>query len=130
MARIRGGASGALITQASLSSISFTVRDLTDAETITSAQSLTVASVVYDDLQQSDFRWNQDSAATPGLDGAYGYNFLATIPASHFAQLDVRAESPFTVMSHRYRVDVLFTPTSGQAWIVPFEFTALATWTS
>lgn len=128
MARVRGNGGG-LITRASLSTITYTVRDLTNATTIASAQSLTVASVVFDSLQQADPRWSRDSAAYPGGDSTHGFNFLATIPASHFDDVTVDS-STYDVTSHRYRVDVKFTPTSGEAFIIPFEFTALATWTA
>lgn len=128
MARVLGNA-GTPITQASLSTLTYTIRDLTAGTTITSAQSLTIASVIYDSLQQSDPRWTKDDADNLGPDDRHGYNLLAVIPASHFTAVDVDSDTK-QITAHRYRVDLLFTPVTGQAWIQPFEFTAVPTWTS
>lgn len=115
MARILGNA-GTPITQATLSGITYTIRDLTAQTTVASAQALTVSSVVYDSLQQEDPRWDLDAA---------GYNFLAVIPASWFTDYDVD-EDTGVVTSHRYQVDVEFTPVSGQPFVQSFQFQAVA----
>lgn len=127
LARILGN-SGIPITRASLSSISYTVRDLTTPETVATGQALTISSVVYDDLQQSDPRWDKDSEDEPGRDGRWGYNFAAVIPAAHFTSYTVGSYSPYPVTGHRYQVDVKFVPASGQPFVQPFQFTALPTY--
>ena len=121
MARIRG-AGGSLLTQASLSTITYSVSNLTSGTTGTST-SLTISSVVFDSLQQNDPRWVFDSAGEPGADGGYGYNFLATIPATSFpvSVLSSTASDPVPD-SVLYQVDVVFTPVSGQPFRVPFQF--------
>lgn len=133
IARVRGQ-TGQLITQASLSAIVYAVRDLTAGSTIVSAQALTISTVVFDSLVQNDPRWDKDSAARPGKDGAYGYNFLAVIPATNFTAVDVGAGtgvlSPYAVTPHRYQIAIKFTPISGQVFIQPFEFTSLPVWES
>ena len=126
MARVRGS-NGLLITQASVSTITYTVRDLTNATTVATNQSLTVASVVYNSLQQSDPRWDVDSAFQRGRDGEFGYNFAATVPAAHFATFDVESTSPFKETPHRYRVTVEFFPVTGAVFRQNFEGTALPT---
>lgn len=127
MARVRGH-NGALITQASLTAITYTVRNLTLATTVTSAQSLTVSSVIFDSLQQGDTSWDVDSAAEPGRDGSWGYNFRATIPASHFGTFHVESITPYRVTNHEFQIDVLFDPVTGEDFRQPFRFKALATW--
>ena len=127
MARVRGS-NGLLITQASVSTITYAVRDLTNATTVTSGQSLAVASVVYNSLQQSDPRWDVDDAAHPGKDVAWGWNFGFSIPAAHFATFDVESTSPFKETPHRYRVTVEFFPVTGAVFRQNFEGMALPTW--
>jgi len=108
------------------------VRDMTTGTTIAAAQSLTITSVIFDSLVQNDPRWDKDSADYPGRDGTWGYNFLATIPATHFANVDVAAGSgvlaPYAITSHRYQIAVLFTPVSGQPFVQPFEFDSIPDW--
>lgn len=115
MARILGN-TGRPITRASLSSITYNVQNVTDA-TVEGTGTLTIASVVFDSLQQTDPRWTRDSADEPGEDGAWGYNFLATMAASLFAD-----------GGDRIQVDVKFTPASGEAFIVPFSFVPVTTY--
>ena len=126
MGRILGN-SGVPITQASLASIAYAVRDLTAGTTITSGVALTISSVVFDSLQQADPRWTKDSASSVGEDGRYGYNFLATLPATLFTAFDVDADTE-EVTTHRYQVDVTFTPASGQPFRQAFQFPAVPTW--
>jgi hypothetical protein len=90
---------------------------------------LTISDVIFDALQQADPRWIQDSALTPGSDGAYGYNFAWMVPASLLAYtntFDVQ-DNPVT---HRIRADVKFTPVTGEPFVVPFEFPAVPVFTS
>lgn len=127
MARVRGNA-GSLITQASFSSISFTVRDLTNGTTIVSGVALTISSVVFNTLQQGDPSWDKDSSINLGKDGSYGYNFKTTIPAVHFSNYDVGTTQPFDVRPHRFRVDVEMIPVTGEKFRIPFEFGTIPTW--
>lgn len=130
-ARIRG-ANGSLITQASLSSITYRVWNVTLQESVATG-TLTISSVVFDELKQTDPRWRQDGPYNPGPDGAYGYNFLAILPAATFDDLFQTDEDRFFIAdkhTHEYRVriDIQFTPTSGQGFVVPFEFAVDPTW--
>lgn len=124
MARVLGQP-GTPITQASLSTITYAVSDLTTGVNLSKGNPLTISAVVFDALVQNDPRWTKDTAKAPGADGLAGYNFLATIPATAFTAKDIDAVS-LLLRSHRYRVDVLFTPITGQPWVQAFEFTAVA----
>lgn len=126
MARILGQP-GQPITRASLSAIAYAVRDLTLGTTTTTSTALTISTVVYNDLQQHDPRWTRDSADRPGPDGAWGYNFLATLPAGLFDTYDTDADTKQTT-HHEYQADVKFTPITGQVFIVPFRFRPLTTY--
>lgn len=127
MARLRGNA-GALITKTSLSTITYVATNLT-LGTSAAAVALTIGSVVFDALQQSDPRWTVDSVDRPGSDGSYGYNFLAVIPASTFP-LGVFA-TPLPGMPiappapAKFQVDVVMTPTTGEPFRMPFQFPVL-----
>ena len=107
------------ITQASLSAIAFRLRDVT-AESSGTPRSLTISSVVYDTLQTTttDPSWTEDST---------GYNFRYVVPASDVTwtpALDV-AGNP---IPHLFQADVLFTPASGEAFVVPFFFWSIPAW--
>ena len=118
MARVRDGL-GVLITQASLSSITAVVTDLTLEKAqagsgFVSSTTLTIANVVFNQLQ-TDLTWQKDSAANPSPpppfgDGLYGFNFAWVVPAINFA-----------TSGHRFRVDVKMVPVSGEQFVVPFE---------
>lgn len=99
LARIVGYAATP-ITQASLTSIDYAVYDLTGAESIGTG-TLTISATVYDTLQ-TDAVWDKDKD---------GYNFRWIVPAILLQNGD-----------HRYRIDVRFTPTSGEAFVQPWEF--------
>jgi len=107
MARILGN-DGNAITQASVSSISYVIHNITSDVAVTSG-SLTVSDVVFDTLQTDD-RWTADDT---------GYNFGHAALASWFATPDVT-----------YRVEYKFTPTSGQVFFAVFEVTSNALYTS
>ena len=110
MARVVNN-SAASITQATITGITRKVFDLDSAtpDTAVNTATLTVASVVFDTLQ-ADSRWTADST---------GYNFR-----------DAPAASIFSTGGHRYRVEYLFDPTSGEDFFVVFELTTLAVRTS
>lgn len=122
MARIRG-AGGQLLTRASLSSVAYTVSDLTSGATLGSG-ALVIASVVFDDLQQRDGRWSADGPARPGEDGEHGYNFRAQLPASVNPTRALAGEDVLAGQRapHRYQCDVLFTPVAGEVFRVPFQW--------
>lgn len=130
MARILGNA-GSPIVRNDISTIGYTVRDLTTGQTVASG-SLTVASVVYNSLQQSDPRWEVDNEDTPGPDMRWGYNFAATLPASAFASLftvePADWQVPYEVRPHRVRITVEFTPVSGEKFRQLWDCTPLASW--
>lgn len=106
-ARILGN-NGAYLTQATTSSITYLIYDVTAGAEITSG-SLTISSVIFDTLQ-TDGRWTEDTT---------GYNFGYAAAASAFATPD-----------HTYRVEFKITPTSGQVFFVVFELITSALYTS
>jgi hypothetical protein len=126
LARLRM-TSGALVTRASLSSIAYTVSDLTSGEALGTG-TFTVSSTVFDSLQQNDLRWHADSLAAPGADGASGFNFLATVPASLFALETLEAPGVLTgtAAPRSIQCDVAFTPATGEAFRVVFRWTQQA----
>lgn len=122
MARIRGN-SHALVTQASLSAIAYTVWNVQpvvdgtgDATAVVASTALTISSVIYDSLQQQDGLWTKDGPGNLGPDMSWGYNFKTVIPASSFT---------VAASGDRYRVDVKFTPVTGEIFRLPFEFTTI-----
>jgi len=104
MARITG-TDAANIQQADVSSIAYSVYDLDDETTATVTGTLTVSSVVYDTLQ-TDARWDTDTT---------GYNFRWDVPASVFADGD-----------KIYRIEIAFTPASGEVYHVVYEGTSVS----
>lgn len=118
LARIRG-AQGQLITQASVTSITAVITDLTLEKAVAgsgfiSSTSLVISSVVFDTVQ-TDFTWQKDGAVNPQApppfgDGAYGFNFAWLAPAANFG-----------TAGHRFRVDVKILPVGSEQFVVPFE---------
>lgn len=109
------GQDGRPITRASLSTIGWTATDLTAGAAIATG-TFTVASSVYDALQQTDPRWSKDSATSPGPDGLWGWNFLASLSATLLGAAtpqQVPAGWPTPVGPRPVQVDVGFTPVSG-----------------
>jgi len=100
MARVLGG-DGSAVQQSDISSIAYSVYDMDDTSS-PGTGSLTVANVVYDTLQ-TDSRWTTDTT---------GYNFGWSAPASLFATGD-----------RVYKVEVLFTPASGEVFHVQWDVT-------
>lgn len=122
MARIRGN-SFSLITQAAVTGITYSVYDIQallndpDDSTLTATQvvsstSMTVSSVIYDSLQQTDGLWTKDGPGNLGSDGSWGYNFKFVVPASSFTV----ARS-----GNKHQVDVVFDPVTGENFRIPFQ---------
>jgi hypothetical protein len=119
LARVRGGA-GLLITQASISSITLVVTDLTKEKAAAGSGAITslalvVANTVYDALQWYGI-WTQDgpnnpSPPAPFGDGSYGWNVQTTVPAANFAN-----------GGDRYRCDMKLVPVIGEQFVIPWEF--------
>ena len=99
MARIRGN-DGLNITQSNVTSIAVSVFDRNDKANASSTAAPSVASTVFDTLQTSDPRWTTD---------ATGYNFKYEMPAS------------FLFGETIYRVEIVFTPTSGDVFPLVYE---------
>ena len=114
MARLRGNAF-ALVTQSSVASITCKVFDRASATPLTPIATplVVVASSIYDILQ-TDGRWTADNAASPGADGAYGYNFLFQVPGTAFPEA-----------GRVYEVEFTFTPTAGQTIFQGFRHTTV-----
>lgn len=114
MARIRGNAY-ALITQATISTITCKVFDRASATPTTAlaTPTVTVSSAIFDTLQ-TDGRWTADSETEPGEDGETGYNFLFQV-----------AGSVFSGAGRVYDVEFVFTPTSGEPVFQGFRHTTL-----
>lgn len=123
LARIRGN-DGQLVTIESISTITYQVSNLSTGA-VAGSGSLTPSAVVFDALQQADPRWTRDSAAQLGSDGAYGYNFAATIAAADFGTSTLQPPGLNAATPAKYQIDVVFTPVSGQPFRVSFQVTAL-----
>jgi hypothetical protein len=115
MARIVGQ-TNADVTQATLDEVAFVVRDI-DAGSSGTIQAITIADSVFDTLQTNG-GWDQDDD---------GYNFRFVVPASEF-EWDPEAEVNGNPKPRRFRVDVRFTPTEGEQFVVPFSLHVLPTW--
>jgi hypothetical protein len=104
---------GSNIAQATLSTITYGVWDVTDPDsptvTVAAGQSVTIASTVFDTLQTGS-GWDRDGT---------GFNFQHTLPATSFP-----------TGGKTYRVEYKFTPASGQVWWVVAELEARAVHTS
>ena len=101
--------SGTNITQASLSSIYYSVFDMTTSQVVVAITQLTIANVVFDTLQTASI-WTIDST---------GYNFRHDFPASAIPEGD-----------HEYRFEYKFTPGSGEIFWQPFKIITLPIYTS
>lgn len=108
MARIKA-ASGAYLVQSDLTSISMEIwriyGDSREPGRTAGPTAVTVASAVYNTLQTGGL-WEADDT---------GYNFLYECPNSGFNDEGV------------FRVEIRFTPTSGQSFVVKWEVTASRT---
>lgn len=121
------GALAMPITPASVTSIAYTVTDLASGFQLATELPLPTTCVL-PNLVQGDPLWTQDSAAQPGADGTYGYNFLASIPASSLPGLgpnpiDVPVPTAWagpTPVPDAVQIDVFFTMVGGQVFRIPF----------
>ncbi len=126
LARVVGNL-GTPVTQATISAISWQVSDLT-LGTVLGTGTFVVASVIFNSLQQADTRWVRDSATQLGVDKAWGYNFLAVIPASAYAGPALIA------MANAYLPDVLqadvtITPTTGNPFkLAPYQWQPISSY--
>ena len=75
LARVDGG--NTPVTQATVSSISYTVTDRATGQVLDSG-TLTVVATIWNQLQQGS-GWIE---TTPGVDGLIGWNFLWTVPGA------------------------------------------------
>ena len=109
MARVVGQ-DAANVTQASLTSIAYKVFDLDGLTpgTATATGTLVVADTIFDTLQTSDSRWTIDST---------GFNFLDVVAG---------AAANLATGDHRYRIEYVFTPASGQVFTAVFSLYARA----
>ncbi len=100
------GQAGTNITQATLTSVTYTVTrtNWDGTTTITGTNTLTVSSVVFDTAQTADPRYTK----------AGGYNFLAVLPATCFVQ-----------PGRFHTVEILFVPVSGQQFEQIYSTTPL-----
>lgn len=103
MARVVGN-DAASITQASISSIAFQVYNMDAKHAVAPQSALTVNDVVFDSMQTGD-RWTEDST---------GYNFGYAVAASYLP-----------AGKTTYRIECVFTPASGENFIVAFEVTTV-----
>lgn len=94
---------GAAITQASTTSISRTITNLTTGVVTQTATALTIATAVYDTYQTGAI-WTVDST---------GYNFYDAIGAALFL-----------TAGNVYRVEYLVTPASGGVFRIVYNVTA------
>jgi hypothetical protein len=110
LARVHGN-DAAAITQATISTITYKLYDVTGATptTVVTSASLTVASVVYDALQ-TDSRWTADGT---------GYNFAHTVAAASLSDAN-----------RAYRVEYRFVPATGEAFHAVFELHTRAVWST
>lgn len=99
MARVE--ADGSLITQATVSSITWKSFDLCDRDTTVGSGTLTVTDVVFDSLQTDD-RWTEDST---------GYNFRHDVPGTNQADGD-------TIYRYEYKVTMT---AGGVFYLTPFD---------
>jgi hypothetical protein len=122
LARLRGQG-GALVTQASLTSIAWTATDLTTGF-ILGTGTASPALCVFDALQL-DPRWTLDSPGLPGSDGSAGYNFALALPATLFpVRVPALAPAPWVSapLGDRYQADVVLTPVVGQPFRVSWRW--------
>jgi len=110
------GANNANITQATLAAIAYQVRDL-EADVSGALLPIVIATSIFDTLQTGG-AWDADTT---------GYNFAFTVPASAFAWTPEEdlAGNP---KPRRFRVDVRFTPVTGEPFVVPWALWVQPTW--
>ena len=99
------GAAGDPVTIATLTDISYQVRNTNSSVKTIDTTVLTIANVVFDSLRIDDL-WVVD---------AFGYNFLLTVPGTGIPSLDP------------HQIDISFTPITGEKFLVSAKTTPLAT---
>lgn len=127
LARLRAQ-SYALVTQATLTSIAWTVTD-TVLGTLLGNGTFTISQVIFDTLVKSDPSWSRDGppifapenaygfpGSVVGTDQQWGYNFRGIIPGSVV---------PLTSAGNDLQADVTFTFVGGEVLKQPFGWTAL-----
>lgn len=97
------GMTGSYLLQSNVSSISYAVTDLDNAEAVTGSGALVVSTTIYDTLQ-TDLTWVKD---------ATGYNFRALL-----------ASSCFPTANHRYRAVFTLVTSAWGNLVQPFEIYA------
>lgn len=92
---------GELVVQADFGTIAYTVFDTTDGSAVTghNGEALTVADVIFDELQTDDVLWPPEE-----LD-SLGFNFMH--------ELVVSSNQPFPSANRLYRIEVTLTPAAG-----------------
>lgn len=133
LARILGLA-GNPITQATLTSIAYTVTNLTLGQNVGSG-TFTISTTVFDALQTNDPRWRFDDPYNPGPDGLWGFNFAAVLPATLFPITTITTSPDLGVPGptlpgqpptpQRMQCDVAFTPVTGQPFRQIFLWSVL-----
>ena len=103
MRRILAPDDGAAAQQSDISSIALTVTDEETQTKTVDGLALTVSDVIFNSLQTSDARWNNNGGDSDG------YNFLHEVPGSAFPN-----------GNRTYRVEYWCTPATGQAFPVVF----------
>lgn len=124
LARLRTG-TGQLVTRASISTIAYTVSNISLGTALGSGSFATTT--IYDSLQQGDARWRADSAAQRGPDGEWGYNWAAELAATLFALTTLAAPGVISgpAKPQTIQADVVFTPVSGEPFRVVFTWQKL-----
>lgn len=107
MAHVTGNA-GTAITQASISSITAKVFDLADNSVV-----LNIGAVATTNISDTLVTTATDPRWTVATSVAAGYNFSYALPATSFP-----------TGGNRYRVEFIFTPSSGAVFPLVFELDA------
>jgi hypothetical protein len=114
MRRVTGN-NGLPITKASLTSIAWTLTDITNGMALGTG-TFAISAVVFDVLQTADPRWAFDTV---------GYNFAATIPAAQTLPVASPSIQPAAGKPMRQlQCDVLFTPVTGEPFRSQFTWPA------
>ena len=115
MARIRG-LNGALITQATLSSITYLLwnqSDNTRVQPSSSTRALTVSAVVFDSIQQNTAVWSVDGPDTLGIDSRHGYVFRYDVPSTDTTSAEA---------GDNLQATITFTFTDGSVLVQLFQW--------
>lgn len=120
LARLRTQ-SGQLLTRASVSGTSWRASNLTRGTYL--GAGAFAATCVLDELRQNDPRWTADGPNDLGADGAHGYNFLASLPASLVALASLEPADPLAYpRGDTIQIDVTFTTVEGEPFVVSWRW--------